>query len=106
MDYDVWTYNITAANLEPDVRPNWFKLYSFKDAYGLSGAAPNDVRELAQNMASDRSVIEQYFRFGVRYADPSLEAGCNDDCLRGHLCDLLKSQYGDNTQCEELAAEW
>ncbi|KRT82259.1 Calcineurin-like phosphoesterase, partial [Oryctes borbonicus] len=54
VDYDVWAYNITYVNLTPDIPPNWFRLYSFKEAYGLSGAAPEDVRQLAINMAKDR----------------------------------------------------
>ncbi|KAI4462523.1 sphingomyelin phosphodiesterase [Holotrichia oblita] len=106
VDYEVWAFNLTSANLTPDITPDWFMLYSFKDVYGLSGAAPQDVRQLALNMASDRSVVEQYFRFSSRYADTALSGGCNDGCLRNLLCKLLRSEFNDYTQCLELTPEW
>ncbi|KAI4462522.1 sphingomyelin phosphodiesterase [Holotrichia oblita] len=106
VDFEVWAYNLTAANLTPDINPNWFMMYSFKDAYGLSGAAPQDVRQLAINMANDRSVVEQYFRFSSRYADTALGWGCDDGCLRDMLCNLLKSEFRDFTQCWELTPVW
>ncbi|KAK9693931.1 Calcineurin-like phosphoesterase [Popillia japonica] len=106
VDYEVWTYNITSANLTPDQAPSWYKLYSFKEAYGLSGAAPEDVRELASNMAADRSVAEKYFEYSVRDADTSLQYGCDSSCLKTLLCNLLKSEYSDETQCLLMSAEW
>lgn len=81
-------------------------MYSFKDAYGLSGAAPQDVRQLAIKMSTDRSVIEQYFRFSSRYADTTLAWGCDDQCLSDMLCNMLQSEFRDYTQCWELAPEW
>ncbi|GJQ65201.1 hypothetical protein Trydic_g7339 [Trypoxylus dichotomus] len=106
LDYDVWVYNITDANLKPNEAPDWYKLYSFKEAYGLSGATPADVHQLVVNMADDRATMEQYFEYSVKKADSALVSGCDTDCLKSMLCASVKSEYSDETQCLLLPNEW
>nr|XP_022899981.1 sphingomyelin phosphodiesterase-like [Onthophagus taurus] len=105
-DYDCWSYNMTEANLTPDQRPNWFKLYSFKDAYGLTGASPSDLRDLAFRMVEDKTLSEKYWHYRSRMADTALQSGCSDSCQQQNICDFLSSSYGDTTQCDEIVAGW
>ncbi|XP_071056721.1 sphingomyelin phosphodiesterase-like isoform X3 [Onthophagus taurus] len=105
-DYDCWSYNMTEANLTPNQRPNWFKLYSFKDAYGLSGASPSDLRDLTFRMVENETLRQKYWEFRSRRADTALEGGCSDECHKGNICDILASSFGDTTQCDEVMAGW
>lgn len=63
LDYDEWSYNLTEANLRPDISPRWFKLYSFKEAYGVDSLRPDALDGLVERFAMDQSLLYQYFRF-------------------------------------------
>lgn len=63
LDYDMWTFNLTDANLTPHQVPTWYKLYSFKSAYGVDSLKPNDMAKLARDIAENRSLAEQYYRY-------------------------------------------
>lgn len=63
LDYDEWSYNLTEANLTPDISPRWFKLYSFTEAYGVDDLSPSNLNELAERFARDKSLLEQYYRY-------------------------------------------
>lgn len=101
-DYDEWSYNLTEANLTPDVPPKWFKLYSFKEAYGVDDLSPNSLNELAERFARNKSLLDQYYRFKVRAADTALQFGCDDSCHKKNLCAIVTSAFGDTERCEEL----
>jgi hypothetical protein len=55
-------YNLTEANLKGNATPDWVKLYSFKEAYGVESLSPTSLDKLVQNMATNRSLLEQYSR--------------------------------------------
>jgi len=62
LDSETWIYNLTEANLKGNATPNWVKLFSFKDTYGVESLSPTSLDGLVQNMASNRSLLEQYSR--------------------------------------------
>lgn len=51
-DYETWIYNLTAANETPDRRPDWFKLYSFKEEYNLSDTSPDSLNKWLVEMSN------------------------------------------------------
>lgn len=63
LDYVLFIYNLTDANLLPALTPTWYQLYSFKQAYGVNSLRPNEMAKLAGNIARNRSLTEQYFRY-------------------------------------------
>jgi hypothetical protein len=62
LDGETWIYNLTDANLKGNATPNWVKLYSFKEAYGVESLSPISLDRLVHNMATNRSLLEQYSR--------------------------------------------
>lgn len=62
VDYEEWIYNVTEANLFPDQNPNWFKLYSFKDAYEMENLKPSSFAGLLNRMTSSYELMDKYRR--------------------------------------------
>lgn len=62
LDYDEFIYNVTEANLTPEKSPRWYKLYSFKDAYGLQSLNYEAFGNLIKRMTTDVNIIEKYYR--------------------------------------------
>lgn len=62
LDYDEFIYNLTEANLTPDKPPRWYKLYSFKEAYGLDSMSYEALGKLVERMVTDISIMQKYYR--------------------------------------------
>lgn len=102
LDSETWIYNLTEANLKGNATPNWFKLYSFKDTYGVESLSPTSLDRLVQNMATNISLLEQYSRYYVKEADTALARGCDTKCLQEKLCEIATAETGNSTQCDIL----
>ncbi|XP_043471211.1 sphingomyelin phosphodiesterase 1-like [Leptopilina heterotoma] len=98
-DYETWIYNLTAANETPDRRPDWFKLYSFKEEYNLSDTSPNSLNNWLVEMSKDDKAILKYHRNFVKYADPALKENCNSKCLKKQFCSIVTSQVNNKKEC-------
>jgi len=62
LDSETWIFNLTEANTHANVNPTWFKLYSFKDAYGVQSLTPTEMDKLTHKLAANRSLLEKYSR--------------------------------------------
>lgn len=102
LDSETWIYNLTEANLKGNATPKWFKLYSFKEAYGVESLSPTSLDRLVQNMATNRSLLEQYSRYFVKEADTALARGCDTKCLEEKLCEIATAETGNSIQCNIL----
>jgi hypothetical protein len=68
LDYETWSFNLTEANLAgQDVLPDWQKLYSFKDTFGVDSMLPQDLDAFVQRLASDAQLQDLYFRYLLLY---------------------------------------
>lgn len=67
LNYDSYIYNITEANLTPDQRPVWYKLYNFKEAYPVERMTPQNMDYLVFNMTVDPVLMDQYYRYLIKY---------------------------------------
>lgn len=103
-DYDSYMYSLTAANRSPSTSPAWFKAYSFKEAFGLQDLSPASLDRLVNDMAASRALIRKYWEFKVKSGDLYLAQGCNDDCLKSHICEIVTNEFNDNRKCNELIA--
>ncbi|CAH1104931.1 unnamed protein product, partial [Psylliodes chrysocephalus] len=102
LDFEEWTYNLTLANLNGDKNPEWYKLYSFKEAYGVKTLEPEEMSKLVFQMTKKHELIDQYYRFKFRNGDIALQEGCDDDCKKDLLCTMVKTEYGDDTVCDKV----
>lgn len=63
-DFEEWIYNVTEANKYSEaVPPKWYKLYSFKESYGLQSMSFKDMGKLLDKMSRNQTLLDTYFRF-------------------------------------------
>ncbi|XP_049773535.1 sphingomyelin phosphodiesterase-like isoform X2 [Schistocerca cancellata] len=104
VDYTSWMFNLTEANLDPNTEPNWYKLYSFREAYGVESMNLTELDKLVHRMAETPEIIQQYYGYSVKEGDPSLASGCDANCQRSQLCTIVTSYFRDTTKCDEITA--
>ncbi|XP_060523753.1 sphingomyelin phosphodiesterase-like isoform X2 [Cylas formicarius] len=80
VDIDTYYFNVTQANLHPNITPRWRKLYSTREAYGLPALSPAYFDALARKMSENDALFDKYWRFYVREGDVSIAQGCDRDC--------------------------
>lgn len=104
VDYETWSYNMTDANLHQNSteKLHWFKMYSFRETYGLDHLTVDRVEKLTHEMLEDESLLHKYFRYYVTEGDPFLAQGCDTKCLQDLLCEIVTNQPDDLTQCNQL----
>lgn len=102
IDFDTWIYNLTEANLNETKSPRWFKEYSFKNAYQLQDLSLMSLDGLINQFSRDKSFLTKYWEYKIKLADPQLDMGCDDLCLKETLCDIVRVQYDDHRKCDEL----
>ncbi|KAF2893416.1 hypothetical protein ILUMI_12760 [Ignelater luminosus] len=102
LDYETWTFNVTAANLTPHISPSWYKLYSFKHTYGVNNLSPQELAALTVRMARTPYLTNLYFRYKYREADTTLAKGCNNECQINNLCTMVTSHPEQTLHCEIL----
>ncbi|CAG9826411.1 unnamed protein product [Diabrotica balteata] len=102
LDFEEWTFNLTLANLNPNKNPEWYKLYSFKDAFGVKSLEAQEINDLVMRMTQKHELLDQYYRYKFRNGDVALREGCDDDCKKDLLCRMVKTEYGDDQVCEKV----
>lgn len=93
---------MSEANRNTAIR--WFKQYSFGEAWNMPRISPATLDELAFTLSRNRNLLRRYFEYKVKAGDPMMEAGCDDDCLRGHVCSLVVNEHDDNRRCNQVLA--
>ncbi|XP_055587590.1 sphingomyelin phosphodiesterase-like [Uranotaenia lowii] len=103
-DFESYSYNLTDANLYPERRPEWYKMYSLTEDFGISNGSPAEVDRALKNLAhpSSRGQLLRYWQYKIKFGEPLLAQGCDDECLLGHLCQIVVSETDDGTKCDEL----
>lgn len=92
---------MTLANIEDNV-PEWFKLYSFQKEYKLKDLSPKSLNGLVERMARNISLLQRYWQLKGKLGDAYLAQKCDDKCLQSHLCDIVTTEFGDDSKCKNL----
>ncbi|KAL1509127.1 hypothetical protein ABEB36_003915 [Hypothenemus hampei] len=103
VDIDQWTFNLTLANENGGQKPDWYKIYSFKEAFRVSSLKPQDIGNLLVTMAKNHTMLEEYHLYRFKNSDdPFVTAGCDQDCQKKYLCEFSRSVFGDTAKCDYL----
>lgn len=69
----------------------------------MTNLSPASLDELMTSFASDRGLMSTYWMHKVKMGDPSLENGCDDECLLKHLTEIVTTEFGsDNPRRDEI----
>ncbi|XP_012271398.1 sphingomyelin phosphodiesterase-like [Orussus abietinus] len=99
-DIHTWIYNLTLANENPTQRPQWFESYSFKEQYGLRDLSLNSLNDWVITLSQNSSMLRTYHKNFIKLADPGLQIGCQNTCLKEYLCKIVTSAVDDDSQCK------
>ncbi|KAK4883571.1 hypothetical protein RN001_006890 [Aquatica leii] len=99
LDYDTWTYDLPEAN-KNNSKPNWFKLYSFKDAYEMDNLDGDSFHKLLKKMANNPSLLEKYESFRTRNSSKLVQAHYDKEYLDKVLCSITSVEYTYPKECK------
>ncbi|XP_055349076.1 sphingomyelin phosphodiesterase-like [Paramacrobiotus metropolitanus] len=88
LDHETYIANITAANLQPEVGPVWYKEYSAKEAFGLEQLEPRNWNALLDEFERDDAKFQTFFRYYWKSDDTSVNAGCDAACRHRMVCHM------------------
>ncbi|XP_019881238.2 sphingomyelin phosphodiesterase [Aethina tumida] len=97
LDYDEYTYNLTEANLSRNTEPRWFKLYSFKQAYGLNSMDYNSMNTFVDILRRNMASLKEYYKNYIRDSDGMEE--CEEECLKKVFCSITAVETKDAIDC-------
>jgi hypothetical protein len=64
--------------------------------------SPSSLDTLLNAMATNRNYAQMYFEYKIKAGDPFMRKGCDNTCLRHHLCEIPTNEIGDTRRCKEL----
>ncbi|CAH1175864.1 unnamed protein product [Phaedon cochleariae] len=101
IDVETYIFNLTEANQHSNLTPNWLKMYSMQEAYGLNKLSPQNFDQLVDDIFEDENLADLYWRFYVRFGDPSLEDGCDRKCKKDLICKIVttRSMFPSKPNC-------
>lgn len=59
---------------------------------------------LAFDISRNRNLGRRYWENRVKASDPHMAGGCNDDCLRGQVCGMVRNEREDDRRCNQVLA--
>merc|ERR1712126_775363 len=90
LDHETWYMDLEKANsAESNYTPEWKKLYSARDAYGLENLQPQQWYEFTKKMANDDEAFNLYYEHWHRKA--SVAEPCDAKCKKVKLCDIVSA---------------
>uniref|UniRef100_A0A182W755 Sphingomyelin phosphodiesterase n=1 Tax=Anopheles minimus TaxID=112268 RepID=A0A182W755_9DIPT len=102
LEQETWMYNLTEANLTPDRRPSWYRMYTFKNHFQLPDLSVNSLQRLVQRFAQSEAQLQRYWQTKQKFSDPLLQEGCTGTCLRNALCAIVRTEHDDERACQLL----
>ncbi|XP_017757885.1 PREDICTED: sphingomyelin phosphodiesterase 1-like, partial [Eufriesea mexicana] len=85
-DYQNWMYDLSLANKNINIRPTWYKSYSFKTEYGLSDLSVKSLSNWLSIAIKNETLLNKYYKNFYKQAKPSLQGICNLNCKKQYLC--------------------
>jgi sphingomyelin phosphodiesterase len=101
-----WIFSLAEANRTPAIPPRWFRLYQFRQDFGLPDLSPATLDRFAFDLSRNRNILRRYWEFKNRVlpGDPRWHSGCNDDCLRNQVCSIVRNEFDDLRKCNQVLA--
>ncbi|XP_073943112.1 sphingomyelin phosphodiesterase 1-like [Choristoneura fumiferana] len=97
-----YVYNLTKANLTPNKRPHWFKLYDFKQKFKLPDLSPASMDNLVTSMATTNpELLDLYVEYFSKKSHVNWQ-NCDIECKMDHLCKTVITVLWQRQKCDEL----
>ncbi|PAV91194.1 hypothetical protein WR25_09182 [Diploscapter pachys] len=102
IDYEVWFFNLTLNNANPN-NPVWQQMYpSILKEYGMNSAIPSEWSNLIDRMIKDNTLFEKYRTFHYRRNQYDGLGHCSQTCKNNLLCTLRQFHHSQGKLCPDL----
>ncbi|KAK9869169.1 hypothetical protein WA026_002918 [Henosepilachna vigintioctopunctata] len=102
LDVEEWSFSLDEANKDPEKESlDWYKLYSFIEAYGVKSMEPESIGKFVKRLARNRPLLEKYNKYKHRMGKAARDV-CDDECNKDNLCLIVKSHLADEEPCKEI----
>ncbi|KAM5179854.1 LOW QUALITY PROTEIN: sphingomyelin phosphodiesterase [Mantella aurantiaca] len=101
LDHETYILNLTEAN-KKQKEPQWTRLYSALDAFGMKSAYPSDWDNLLNRFLQDERLF-QTFWFLLHKGQ--VEEVCEETCKRTVICALRTGRSSDLQLCKDLGLD-
>lgn len=98
IDGEGYYLDITEANLHD--KPEWKKLFTMKDAYGMESLTPADWSEFVKRMSTDDALFQKFFKHFHR--DSESYPPCDGACIQQLICKQVTATSFDRSVCKEM----
>lgn len=96
-DFERWGINLDEANKSPDREPFWYRLYSAREAYGMSSLSPESWLGLVRNLTSSRKEFDRlYYNY---WGGSAQRTRCNLQCRKRVICNILTFDRSNLSYC-------
>jgi sphingomyelin phosphodiesterase len=102
LDAYSYYFNLTAANLTPNQLPQWQQLFSMRDDFVLPDLSPSSLDRLVSKLAHHPKLRHKHWQHTVKLGDTTLTKGCDNECMRMHICELVNNEVVDKRKCTSL----
>ncbi|CAG7726515.1 unnamed protein product [Allacma fusca] len=99
LDHETWIFNLTEANLSPNRPPEWFRLYSAKEAYALENLSLEALHGFVERMARNQTAFDVFNLHFYKAADVQGNKACDSACRKRMLCNIVSPYYNKYVEC-------
>ncbi|CAG7733946.1 unnamed protein product [Allacma fusca] len=99
LDHETWIFNLTEANLTPEVPPKWFRLYKAKELYGLENLSPSQLHSFVMRMSSNETEFKEFYRYFSKASAAKKWQSCDSMCRKSRLCNIVSPNFKEYGRC-------
>ncbi|XP_034256824.1 sphingomyelin phosphodiesterase-like [Thrips palmi] len=100
LDAELWGFNLTKANENPDLRPEWYRMYSFKETFNVESLHPFHLDKFIGRLTTDNQLLQQYYWYHMLDSDVGHLTGCDQICAERLICNSVTTITNEIDQCE------
>lgn len=102
LDAELWGFNLTKANENANLRPEWYRMYSFKDTFAVKSLHPFHLDMFIGRLAEDHKLLQQYYWYHMLDSDVGHLTGCDEICAERLICNSVTTITNEIDQCQRF----
>ncbi|KAF1766416.1 hypothetical protein GCK72_006377 [Caenorhabditis remanei] len=92
---DFTTYSADLEKANENNKPVWEKLYSAKEAYGMTDLSPISWNKVIQKLIKSDKKRQQFYKYAFRNSSPH----CDTTCELQLMCNLRMGHHNSTLYC-------
>lgn len=102
LDAELWGFNLTKANQNPNERPEWYRMYSFKETFNVQSLHPAHLDMFIDRLTKDPNLVQQYYWYHMLDSDVSHQTGCDEICAERLICNSVTTITNEFEHCKRF----